>query len=224
MYSLRHALQAYSDQYNDRTCPACGKSSFKTAQGVLKHLSQAESCKWYKKGKLRDLGVDVEEVEDQQPAPIFTYVDPAIGPEQPPNEVVDQFNHELFDLIPTHPPSSPVLSAQSDIDGPIAGPSRMHLDDTETTFTEIYPGAGSVLRASEPLYQRWRREFEGDVPEMAEPERTGTVDPTYAPFASSVDWEVARWAIEEGIGQNALNRLLAIPGVRIIFVVKFSAD
>ena len=50
------------------------------------------------------------------------------------------------------------------------------------------------------------------------------MDPEYTPFASSVDWQVARWAIEEGIGQNVLNRLLAIPGVHTLFVAKLPAD
>lgn len=36
----------------------------------------------------------------------------------------------------------------------------------------------------------------------------------YAPFASRLDWEVARWAKLRGPGSNALSELLGIDGVR----------
>ena len=121
MCSLQHTLQAYSNQYNNHTCPACGKSSFKTTQGVLRHLSQAESCKWYKKGKLKDLGIEVEEVE--QPAPIFTHYT-AAWPEQPPEDVIDQFNHELFNLIPSHPPLHQLFQCNQTSTGTLLGPLK----------------------------------------------------------------------------------------------------
>lgn len=38
----------------------------------------------------------------------------------------------------------------------------------------------------------------------------------YAPFASRIDWEVAKWAKTRGPGSNALDELLAIDGVRLI--------
>lgn len=36
----------------------------------------------------------------------------------------------------------------------------------------------------------------------------------YAPFASRIDWEIAKWAKTRGPGSNALDELLAIDGVR----------
>ncbi|KAG1760237.1 hypothetical protein EDD22DRAFT_980691 [Suillus occidentalis] len=39
-------------------------------------------------------------------------------------------------------------------------------------------------------------------------------DCLFYPFASHLDWEVACWAVQEGIGHKAFDRLLAIPGVR----------
>ena len=66
MSSLCCALQAFSN-LNDHTCLACGKSTFKTSQGVLKHLSQARGCQWYKKGKLKDLEMDIEVIEELPP-------------------------------------------------------------------------------------------------------------------------------------------------------------
>ncbi|KAF8871060.1 hypothetical protein CPB84DRAFT_1818259 [Gymnopilus junonius] len=34
------------------------------------------------------------------------------------------------------------------------------------------------------------------------------------PFSSELDWRFAEWAVKDGPGQNAIDRLLAIPGVR----------
>jgi len=35
----------------------------------------------------------------------------------------------------------------------------------------------------------------------------------FAPFASELDWRVARWAVQEGIGHKSFDRLMVIPGV-----------
>ncbi|KAG1884783.1 hypothetical protein F4604DRAFT_1977115 [Suillus subluteus] len=35
----------------------------------------------------------------------------------------------------------------------------------------------------------------------------------FAPFASELDWRIARWAVQEGIGHKSFDRLMAIPGV-----------
>ena len=212
MSSLCCALQAFSN-LNDHACLACGKSTFKTSQGVLKHLSQARGCQWYKKGKLKDLEMDIEVIEELPPN-FLPYIPPHAEDEEHPYNVLDQLDHELFDLIPAQPLPSWPSSLQHDED-PVAEPSSPP-EGEDSTFTEIYPGAGQVLCASEPLYNLWRREFapnlEDDV-EMAGPDQTMLPDPKYAPFASSIDWSIACWAIEEGIGQNSLNRLLDISGV-----------
>jgi len=35
----------------------------------------------------------------------------------------------------------------------------------------------------------------------------------FAPFSSELDWRVAQWAVKDGPGHNAFDRLLKIPGV-----------
>ena len=45
-------------------CPACLRF-FGTQQGVNSHLSTAKSCKWYRKGKIRDLSVLEVERSDE---------------------------------------------------------------------------------------------------------------------------------------------------------------
>ncbi|KAA1473694.1 hypothetical protein DENSPDRAFT_859985 [Dentipellis sp. KUC8613] len=38
-------------------------------------------------------------------------------------------------------------------------------------------------------------------------------DSAWAPFKSEMDWRVAKWAIQEGIGHNIFDRFLSIPGL-----------
>ncbi|KAF8906945.1 hypothetical protein CPB84DRAFT_1632244, partial [Gymnopilus junonius] len=36
----------------------------------------------------------------------------------------------------------------------------------------------------------------------------------YMPFSSELDWRFAEWAVKDGPGQNATDRLLSVPGIR----------
>ncbi|KAG2051737.1 hypothetical protein BDR06DRAFT_983479 [Suillus hirtellus] len=58
------------------------------------------------------------------------------------------------------------------------------------------------------LHERWQKQF-GVQNENEEEEQSA-----FHLFESCLDWEVACWAIEKGIGHGALDRLLAIPGVQ----------
>lgn len=72
-------------------------------------------------------------------------------------------------------------------------------------YSEKYPGS----RAGQPSNQvdstdaQYQSAVGGDNP--------------WAPFASKVDWEVARWAKLRGQGSTAFSELLSIEGVRHIF-------
>ena len=48
-----------------------------------------------------------------------------------------------------------------------------------------------------------------------EDQSPGEWDARWRPFASRLDWKVAMWAVREDVGQNALGRFLAIPGVGV---------
>lgn len=74
---------------------------------------------------------------------------------------------------------------------------------------DIYPDAARVLWTDETLHERWQREF-GDE---------GGQDGRFAPFDSEVDWRVAEWALKSGVSHRQLDRLLAIPGVRVLLLV-----
>jgi len=236
MASMRKALQ-YTAFLQDRTCPACGRN-FKTPQGVLGHLGQSKGCSWYKKGKLRDLGEEGTFEHARTPDVIVGEEQEAdvdqnseAGSEWDPEEAMQQLDEELYDLIDLQAPSDPAPSRSEDAPQAVAaGPSRHRLDDEEDNLVEVeHPTAGQVIRMSESLHTRWRRYFLGDgAPRdsvdvqgdviMGDGERRENLSPAneFAPFASQMDWRIAKWAITEGIGHKSMDRLLAIPGVSIL--------
>ncbi|KAG1717811.1 hypothetical protein EDB19DRAFT_1652202 [Suillus lakei] len=78
MASLCRALQQTINDL-EHTCPACGRSDFKTPKGILSHMSQAKGCQWYHKGKLQDLRIHEDANEDME-------LEPFVGEEQNADE------------------------------------------------------------------------------------------------------------------------------------------
>lgn len=70
-----------------------------------------------------------------------------------------------------------------------------------------------------------RRREEMGLDEEADEEIEMWEDNEWAPFRTKLDWEIAKWAIEEGIGKGSIDRLLKIPGVRIrLPVISINTD
>lgn len=85
--------------------------------------------------------------------------------------------------------------------------SRKLVEDPDTRFTKWHPTAGKVLAVDSSAQERWSNLF-GDHQHQS--------DKSYKPFHSQTDWELARWAVREKIGQGSFDRLLSIPGVRSV--------
>jgi hypothetical protein len=224
MTGFRSALQALNvnvelvrTQDDDPSiCPACHKR-LHSSQGVAAHLRTARSCQWYKKGKLRALTlpgqfgrddeIEMREVDESFPAEADELIDAA-----DPGQVMQDFHDQLLDLVPI-PSHSP-------------GPQHHRHDPDENADLRMevpHPTAGRVVRVDETVYQRWRRDFsgvdeEGDVcmDDVGLGEGSSAADNRFAPFASELDWRVACWAIQDGIGHKSFDRLMAISGVRAI--------
>lgn len=183
----------------EHSCPARHRH-FKTVGGRNAHLRQSTKCAWYRAGKLTDptLGqCDYMEVED-----VRSYV---------------HDTRNLFELIP--PPADDNI-LQPDVEVGEAGPgpstqanrtpqARVLDDDDDEYDIEEWLEAGARIRVDKKLHDLWRRRFEVQVEEGTE-----EANALYYPFASKLDWRVAHWVVQENIGHNALNRLLAIPEVR----------
>lgn len=83
-------------------CPArCGKS-FATIQGLNCHLGTATSCRWYKKGKLRELGTAVasDNPGNDSETRSSDEENKDMDEDEDPEDVVEDLQHELFQLIP----------------------------------------------------------------------------------------------------------------------------
>ncbi|KIK78153.1 hypothetical protein PAXRUDRAFT_85434, partial [Paxillus rubicundulus Ve08.2h10] len=183
-------------------CPACGKDILKTPQGVLKHLGQSKGCQWYWKKKLQDL-------RQQEPEPPEALITHQAAP----------YGEEGSEYKDDQPPED---SEPEDEHQPIASTSQIILEYDERV-EDVYPGTGRVIWMGESLHQQWRSSFkagrqdQGNAKEDIEMENgtdAGNQESRwYSPFASELDWRIAQWAIEEGMGQNSLTRLLEIPGV-----------
>lgn len=214
-------------------CPACPRT-FPTTQGLNCHLSSAKSCKWYRKGKNRELTViEQSNVSADSTEPTSYSDDPLVWP--PPfedtnnddpdplhNIECDEFVLLLQEVhIPQEGQAGPRPATQA-----ARSQNNPNLycaldDEDDTRFVVEHPTAGRVFfkQPSSNMNPNNRMETcdrDGDT-EMED----GTKDrsPHY-PFMSELDWRVAEWAVKNGPGQKAFNRFLAIPGVScyILFV------
>lgn len=205
-------------------CPACFKI-FTTSKGLNSHLSMAKSCKWYRKGKNRELaGLTTDEassstttIEESGPSDAFPPQDPFTldfedwNPESWPPPFSDEgdrdidihpsldINRDDFILLPQAGPG-PATSLNRSSRRENAG--IVLDDDDDTRHTVEHPTAGRVFP---------QQDGEGDVSM-----NDGTTpDNPYAPFSSEMDWKIAHWAIKDAPGHKAFDRFLEIPGVSL---------
>ncbi|KAG1737845.1 uncharacterized protein EDB91DRAFT_1249522 [Suillus paluster] len=171
-----------------------------------------DHMKWYKLGKRREL--DRENDEDMDEFRI----------EGLPNGLADEVDEALFHLIPLGPDrmdhdAQDMMDVDIPIhdDHPVPGPSRHPHSlqaEGDTRVTESHPTAGRVIRIDQSVHAKWRLQFglcneaESSVPEDQDD------DSLFYPFTSRPDWQVGCWAVQEGIGHKAFDRLLAIPEVK----------
>lgn len=218
---------ALSQDMENRTCPACSRI-FNTAQGLMSHLSSSKKCAWYRKGKRRQLEpLETEETEMTVEEEVGERTTGSIDgvDDGDPGNVLDELNDTLFQFIPMSatPHASTSTSTAHDGQPHIATTlqSAMRLDDdTDERVEDIDESAGKVIRMDATLQERWKRLFGGmDMNAMdVDMDEDPVVSNRWAPFASELDWRVAKWAVQEGVGHNAFDRLLAIPGVRTQFL------
>jgi hypothetical protein len=181
----------------------CGRQ-FASISSMHSHLSKARSCAWYEIGKLRALGIDNNgdsyvpipsqphdpennsdwEEEDPQQDPV---VDMEFGPYE-----------DEFQFLPIEEPAAG--TGQQNAKYPV-------LEDVDDQrFVQIDEEAGRIYRHDAPP-RHCQVDMDGDsLMDNGEPN-------PFFPFASELDWRVAQWAVKDGPGHNAFNRLLEIPGV-----------
>ena len=195
------------------------------------HLTSARSCAWYGKGKLKDLGLsdddDIDEEDMVQPTISANAEDIDLedyDPRQDPDLDDMDFGPygEEYHFLPSDEPE--VLEPE---EGAGPGPStaanrilrRVLDDDDDERVTVIDKEAGRIYR-QDPAPRYIPVDKDGDIDMGSNSESN-----PFAPFSSELDWRVAQWAVKDGPGHNAFDRLLKIPGVSIFFVyLKFFSN
>jgi len=198
------------------SCISCS-SSFKRNGDLASHLTQAAKCHWVLKKREQIQAADIpdyREASDQEsdpPAesdPFFPYEDmdvlaEDIFDEESPNE--GQYSRSATDPITNGQARGVTVEDIPDEDDPdfydTDARSRMEDElDSEVVYYKEFPNAGKVYRTDGEVHRAYSKT--GQHP-----------DNPFHPFASQLDWEIARWANEDGPGQAAFTRLLNIDGV-----------
>ncbi|PPQ73279.1 hypothetical protein CVT26_015230 [Gymnopilus dilepis] len=209
-------------------CEAGCPRRFKTVGAMHKHLvTTTKWCGGYLDGKLRDIGLfddeDLSALDDMRQETSDTESD---GEEEtvpyepfifePPNAYINEMH-----FIPRDIDSSDGREDQNATTGP--GPStaanmvrrgaaayqqeRVFDDHPDPRVRDWTEGAGRIIRRVPPLHATQDvRDKDGDV-------QMSNSDSPFFPFSSELDWQVGQWAIRDGPGHNAFDRLLEIPGV-----------
>jgi hypothetical protein len=228
MVGLRSALKAFNNAVDanltedddPKVCPVCEKR-FKTAGGMSSHLRTARRCSWYKKGKLKALSMpgqfsdDIisEEVIESLPRELLMHS----GAEPDPSSIMQDHDDLLFELLPSLEDREDDEKEEDDDDND--DEDNDNHDDDERVEEE-YVTAGASLRVDDTLHDRWKRDFgpsydsQGDAHMSDASTSTSDKDVNrFSPFASELDWQIGRWAIQDGIGHKSFDRLMSIPGV-----------
>lgn len=200
-------------------CPVCNKH-LKTTQGLSAHLSSAKTCTWYRKGKLSELKVQMEEeviAMQEVEAQVPIHRGKASRRERDPFEVVEDFVDRAYDLVPLE------SNSQDNVSGPSSWEQRS--EDALSGFIDErvkedpFPSTGRTIQMDGTLHEKWRAFFGCEDVDRDVAMDGGVPEEKFAPFVSKLDWRVARWAVQEGIGHKSLDHLLAIPGVSTLFLL-----
>jgi hypothetical protein len=210
----------------------CGRY-FQRQSSMACHLSSARSCQWYLSEKFK--AWDEEEDNSITFPPMnedyggIFEKDNDHSTDDPTNlhAVISQLNLGPQDNI-FIPHITANLSAENDTDttseagpGPQNTANRLRRaalsnhtldDDHDERITVTHKNAGVIQRKDPPPVHSYKADKDQD----GDTEMDGTVAQPFHPFYSDLDWRIAQWAIKDSPGQNALDRLLSVPGVGFI--------
>jgi len=143
-----------------------------------------------------DLGDEVDNLSDVE----FLPLDIAVGSRMLPDDHGDAPNHIDDDGYETDQADNP-----AHVHVPIGADQADHNNQHDgifiQRFTKGHPGAAVGLNGLSAQH---------DYQDKLKPNASGNV---YAPFASRIDWEFAKWAKSCGVSSRAVTNLLAIEGV-----------
>lgn len=182
-------------------CSYCLKD-FKREQARLSHIRQTLYCRRADNEARSDRPTpatenphgldDFNTLEDDPPN--SDDADPAA------NDDLDALM-DFFERMPTPPCQNGPLPPHPAQPSLPKSPARSRTV-TKDTNVDVFRGAGKVFRKENTIFERW-------------PSKHGHKSNPYHPFKSKHDWEIARWAKQEGPGASAIDRLLKCPSVSV---------
>jgi hypothetical protein len=193
----------------------------------------AKSCKWYRTSKIRELNLnDLQPFlpsHSASPTSVPSSANPASGlnsQEIPSQEILPPFEWDApdwpsfedtaddFDIDPSEdierdeflllPPPVPVSTRPATNQSSKSSTHRSLDDNDDARVEDLHPTAGQVIGHAPS--QLLAKDKEGDTIMLEDGSE-------FAPFSSELDWRFAEWAVKDGPGQKAIDRLLAISGV-----------
>jgi len=190
----------------------CGRF-FTSIKSMNSHLTSAQSCSWYTKAMLRDLGIK----STNPGVSLSTSVTPdlhvegegwnELDPQQDPDVAMEfgPYGDELR-FLPNEPEEIEAEHPPQIADNNTSRHTVLD-DDDDKRIVIVDADAGRIFRKeAPPRYTQVDREGDTLMEEGGEPN-------PFEPFSSELDWRIAHWAVKDGPGHNAFNRFLEIPGV-----------
>lgn len=170
-------------------CISCRKF-FRRPGDLESHLLQATNCLWVR---------DLRSTTAPAPTPIDFHqpqTEPAAFADIP--EILSE--NDIFIEIDKEPLPNPTPASLHNSKHHASVEESLNTDD-EDIYAETIANAGKVKAVNDEVHAAYTKL------------QSSSGNAMYAPFSDRVDYEVSRWAIEEGPTQNAFTRLLAIDGV-----------
>ncbi|KAK1233750.1 hypothetical protein PQX77_003078, partial [Marasmius sp. AFHP31] len=184
---------------------------FDTENGRNAHVRQALACKWwytFSKSRAVEEPSDSDMPLDEPGSQLEDFGGVAYEYEEA-NDLFHWMDAAMDVGLGEAGPGPATVQATRGFKKMVASiPHSLDLQEDPMYF-ESHAKGGKVIRMSQTLYEKWEERFKEDDDEPGDEAAA-----TYFPFASQLDWQIARWAVKENIGHGTLDRLLAIPGVR----------
>ncbi|KDQ58871.1 hypothetical protein JAAARDRAFT_192452 [Jaapia argillacea MUCL 33604] len=188
-------------------CESCNKG-FKRSSDLNRHQAQAAWCRWLIEDRQRlppAVVPNYEELSDGEEDPLWN-IDGDVSSDPLPSPDADDFvSHESLSgdnrgAVDTNPSNLPPRTHTNLHTTEQRAQMEESLDADPVVITK-FPDAGRVHRRDNQTHAAYQKRA------------TSNSNNPYYLFASKVDWEMAKWATEDGPGQAAFMRLLAIPGL-----------